>query len=405
LSFKINSPAFNEGKAVILTSLINKIGSIGLMLIPILLIEKKIPSRESSMVMSVVRFISVLGPLISGYISDKIGLKKSLLLAYFCSAFGLIFIPHQTHFILLSLFGIFIQLGNAYGNIVIRLLLSHTVSSQNQKEALGWVRLVVNLGQLISYALSSIVYKFGTMIFFLFDGLTSILALVYAFFKINFDGSNKKDSTKKQAQSSNQSLKQILLELKNSKNTFYFYSYALVLSLFTFLYDLFFAGVIAKLKIIYPNEGLKFFSYAMLLNTFFCMIFAIRATKIFSNIFSSMVLCMSLMIASVLIGINWVSSVWVVVVVSLLGTFAEIIYGALSHYVLLKLNPSSSSEGLVYSTAIFINGLGKVLAAMTIFPLIIYSKTNTLIIIIASLAFLISIFLLFKSKNFLEKIS
>ncbi len=381
------SEAFRESLPVIITSLVNKIGTIGLSLVPLLLVERHFSTMQSSAVMSGIRSVMLFGTVLSGIISDSIGYKKSILLAYAFSAVGLILLPVQKTYVMIAVFGMIAQFGHTMGNTNLRLILAHTVSRKNQKEAFGWIRVVNNLGQVFSYLLAMFVSSLGIPFLMIFDGLTSIAAFFY--------GMKSLPSGKSEA---------VLADEKTQSGSgatelFPFIAFALVVSIWSFLYDLFFVGVAAKIKVIYPADGIRYFAIVMFVNTIICAGLAVWSTRVFKDAVKSFGLSLLLTVAGIAIALFAVQDLRFVILGSLLATFGEVIYGAVAHFVLIRLNPGRKRAGLYYSNALFVANLGRILAAAVCFPLIVYTEDYSLIAWLMTALTALGAWLLFASRK------
>lgn len=373
LKDKISSEAFQESIPVIVTSFINKIGTIGISLIPLLLVEKHFSSAQSSTVMSLIRSVMLFGIILSGFISDRIGLKRSVLSAYGFSVVGLSLLPFQNTFMLVAVCGMIAQFGHTMGNVNIRLILSETVSRKNQKEAFGWIRVVNNLGQVFSYFLAMLATGYGITVLMLFDGFTSLMAMFYGTKKLP---GTKSDNVKKDEANAKEDA------TPHSNSLFAFVSFAIVVSIWSFLYDLYFVGVAAKMKLIFPETGIRYFSFAMLMNTALCAGLAVWSTKVFKDVMKSFTLSLVVTAVAVVIALFNVHSLFLILFGSLFATFGEIIYGSLAHFVLIRTNPSKENANLYYSSALFIANIGRIIAAAVCFPLIVYTENYTKIYLI-----------------------
>src|SRR5688500_12282731 len=96
---------FLKARSLYLTSFANKCLNIGLVLIPMLLVEQELSTTTSSWVMGLVKTAAVTGSILGGWFSDRIGLKQTLVLAFFLSALGLFALPLTTNVVLLCVAG------------------------------------------------------------------------------------------------------------------------------------------------------------------------------------------------------------------------------------------------------------------------------------------------------------
>jgi MFS family permease len=132
---------------------VNKIGSIGLSLIPVLLVQKHIHDKDASVTLSAIRFMLIFGTLTSGFLTDRFGTRKVILASFLLSALGLGLLPFAGAVALIAVYGMLAQFGDGLLRVPLRALLGETVEVQHQQEALGWLRVAMNFGQVFSFAI------------------------------------------------------------------------------------------------------------------------------------------------------------------------------------------------------------------------------------------------------------
>src|SRR6185503_16512821 len=88
-----NKTAFEQSRPLLLTSFTNKMGSIGLSLIAILLVEKGATTAQGSFVLACLKAMIVTGTLVGGALSDRVGPRTLVLGAFLLSAIGLAGLP------------------------------------------------------------------------------------------------------------------------------------------------------------------------------------------------------------------------------------------------------------------------------------------------------------------------
>src|SRR4051812_41200248 len=84
---------FKRTLPVTLTSFVNKAGTIGLSIIPVVLVERKISVDQSAWIMGSIQAASLVGVLGGGWLSDVLGLRGTLLLSFLISGLGLAAVP------------------------------------------------------------------------------------------------------------------------------------------------------------------------------------------------------------------------------------------------------------------------------------------------------------------------
>src|SRR5262245_14549889 len=85
--------AFRQSLPVLLTSLVNKSGAIGLSVLPMLLVDGHYSSAQSSLAMTVVKGCTVVAILGSGWVGDRVSLRATVLGALVLEGVGLLAMP------------------------------------------------------------------------------------------------------------------------------------------------------------------------------------------------------------------------------------------------------------------------------------------------------------------------
>jgi predicted MFS family arabinose efflux permease len=355
--------AFRQSLPVLLTSLVNKSGSIGLSLLPVLLVERGTPTDQSSLAMGIVRagsFFAILG---AGWMGDTAGLRATLLLSFGLAALGFALLPlHLGYWVFLAA-GLTAQVGHAATNSTIRLLLTQVVERRHHKEALGWMRTVNNLGQVLSFGLATLTARLGAGILVWFDGLTSLLALAAgAKLLPKREGKGTRAPSLGAVPGANG---------ERPAGWWPFIGCTLIITSWNFMYELFMAGVAGRLKLVYPDEGLRIFSGLMVVNTVLCAGLAVVAARVLNRVVPCLVLGVALTSSGLALAVARTESVGLLFVSMLLLTLGEVVYGALAQFLLIRSVPPSKRENTVYSLAIVTANLGRVIAAALAFPLVV----------------------------------
>lgn len=357
------SPAFRQSRPVLLTTFTNKIGSIGLSLITILLVNRGVSTEKGTIVLSTLKITMLAGTLGAGLLSDRFNSRTLVLAALLMSTIGLGLLPFQTGIVAILFFGMLAQFAEALLTVVQRILLMDQVDFAHQKEALGWMRMVNNFAQIFSFSFAALGARFGLTPLMLFDSATSLSA-----FAIGRKILPHRDGPSE----SGKGLGADKVGGHASKWTFY--CYALVLMGWAFFYELFLAGGAGRLEILHPGEGLRRFSTAMILNTILCAGFAVKATKFFHKPWIATIGGMLLTAFGTLLAVwGMTSQLWVYVGMLFL-TFGELMVGAVSQYTLIRLTPGTSTAGFYYSLGMTLLLIGRILGAAAAFPLLVHAS-------------------------------
>lgn len=359
--------SFREGSPVILTQFINKLGNVGMSLLPILLVDRAYSTETSAWVMTWIKGSFPLAFLVAGWLTDRVSLRTVILLAYVLMGAGMGLIPFAPTAAVIVVFGILARFGEVMANQSVRMLLTESVSLRNQKEALGWMRFAVNLAQIFAYGLGAAVAMVGVAPLMVFDGITALLAAVFGYRRLPAVPAARSLPSDGEPER----------RLRSFDVFFPLASVALIFAGWTFLYDLFITGIAGKLEVLHPGNGLRLFSAAMVVNTVLCALLAVKASRVLSNpakVFPSGLL---LTAAGLLIAAYGAQREWLVFVGVLFVTLGEVTLGALGQFTLIRLLPGKKNSGSVYSLAMIVMQTGRVLGASLAFPWIVGTQDYT----------------------------
>lgn len=350
-----------QSMPVLITSMVNKSGAIGVSILPMLLVEGRYSTAESSLAMSLVKGSTVVATLASGWFSDTIGLRATVLCSFLCAAVGFGFLPVDLGFAALVAAGVIAQLGITSVNGSLRLLLTRTVEWHHQKEALGWMRFANSLAQVLSFGLGTLAATLGARLLIWFDGLTSLMAFALGVRILpRTDASRRLDPAIPDSPGN-----------PNKGSWPAFVGAALLLTGWSFTYEFFLVGIAGRLKVIYPEEGLRIFSVLMVFNTLLCAAWAVAAARALARVVPSLFIGIILGSAGVILSVWRSGSLAALFAAALLMTLGEIIYGALGQLLLIRAVPPSRRENTLYASGMLVTQLGRLAAAGLAFPLIV----------------------------------
>lgn len=356
------TPAFRQSRPVLLTAFTNKVGSIGLSLIAILLVNRGVTTGQGAFVLTALKTVMLAGTLAGGALSDRIDSRTLVLAALLLSASGLGFLPFQSSLWLILLFGVLAQFAEALMNVVQRIQLMDQVDHEHQKEALGWMRMVNNFAQIFSYSIAALGSGLGVTPLMLFDSSTSLAAFFLG-----------RAVLPRAAAAKGRGLSGTPGAAAAAKSAFF--RCALVLMGWSFFYELFLAGGAGRLEVLHPGQGLHRFSTMMILNTVLCAAFAVQATRLFREAWRAMTGGMLLTAAGVLVAVWGMSSQLWVFGGMLLITLGEMMIGAVAQYTLMRLTPGDRNAGFYYSLGITLMQCGRIAGASLAFPLLIHAES------------------------------
>ena len=356
---------FRKSLPLLLTTLVNKSGSIGITLLPILLVEGHYSTAQSSFVMSVVKGTTLVSTVLSGFLSDLVGFRVVLLGSFLLATVGLFMLPLSLGLVVLTLAGVISQLGITSVNTSTRLLLTRTMARTEQKEALGWMRFVNNLGQIFSYGLATLTASLGAKVLIWFDAFTSLFAFVLGWRVL----------PKKEKNSDLPIGPPDASGTKRAVNWWPFVGCTFLITGWYAMYEFFVVGIAGLLEVTHPDQGLRIFSMLMVLNTVLCAALAVVASRFLTQVVPSLALGVLLTAAGVILAAWQTHDIALLFVSALFLTLGEVIYGALGQFLLIRSVPASARENTVYSSAILVANVGRMVAAGLAFPLIIDAKS------------------------------
>jgi MFS family permease len=359
----LRSPSFQQSRPVLLTTFTNKVGSIGLSLISILLVKRGVSTGEGSLVLTTLKMTLLAGTLVGGALTDRFRSRTLVLTALLLSAFGLGLLPFPRSIWLILGLAVVAQFAEALMNVVQRLLLMDQVDFAHQREALGWLRMVNNFAQIFSFSVAALGAKLGVTPLMLFDSGTSLGAF--------FLGRRLLPTVNRRASGEGLSG----AAKSNAPSPSAFYRCAVVLMGWSFMYELFLEGGAGRLEVLHPGEGLRRFSMMMIFNTVLCSAFAIKATRVFRHSWNAICGGVTLTAAGVMVAAWGMQSQGWVFGGNFLITLGELMVGAVSQYTLMRLTPGDRNSGFYYSTGLTLMQSGRILGAAAAFPLLIHAAT------------------------------
>lgn len=358
--FDTDSEALRQSRPVLLTVFTNKVGSIGLGLVSILLVERGVTTGQGTFALSALRVTSVAATLIGGALSDRVGARAMVLWALALSAVGLGLMPFPRALWLVVAFGVCAQAADSLLNLSQRLLLMEQVEPRHQKESLGWMRMVSNFALIFSYGAGSLGARLGVAPLMVFDAGTSLGAFFVGRRVLPRAARNPALPSEEGASSGGGSLVAFL-------------ACSAVLAGWGFFYEMFLQGGAGRLEILHPGQGLLRFSTMMVLNTILCAALSVRATKYFERSWHAIAGGIALIAVGILTA-TWgmANQVWVFFGM-LLISLAEVMFAAVAQYALIRLTPGGRSAGFYYSAGLTLAQCGRIAGAALAFPLMIHA--------------------------------
>jgi MFS family permease len=340
-------------RSLLIPTLVNKSGAIGLSLLPMLLIDKGLSASDSSIVMAVVKASAVIGVFLGASLTDHFVTKRIILASFLVSAVGMLFLPFSNVFISICLFGSLSNIGQTMFPNASQLMFKKILQPHERQEAVAWLRSVNNFGHVLSYSMGVLFAASGTVGFMLFDGVTSLMAL--------FIGN--KTLPDDHEHSVRVSVNSVSSE--SEWNPRGFWLTAVMVGCFAFFYELFMDSSAVKLRGYYGTEGLGIFSQMMLINTVLCALLSVKASQLIKNPVHALPIGMSLaLIACITLKSD---HKFILYLGAFILTMGEVIFFSLSSFVLISLMPGSKRSGSVFGVATLIPIFAKTVGAASSF--------------------------------------
>jgi len=355
---------FKKSFPLTFTSFVNKSCQIGMSLLPMILVDRRVGTLQSSLLMGVVKGSTLAGPWASGRACDRWGMKAVLLAAFALSALGLSGMAFSHWIPLLALSAIVAQLGDSAFSPPARILLTRLVSPSERQESIGWLRTANNLGQIFSYTLGALLSGLGIPLLVFMDGLSSLFAFCLGF-KILPRSQNKKNAQAEATPKENPTAQ------VTDRQKRLLWLATLLITGFSFIYELYMTGSAALFRMHFGAAGLRVFSIAMVVNTVLCTIFAVIASRFLKNPNFCLPVGLILTALGAAVATEFHEHLYAILGGMFILTVGEILYGALGQYVLIQMAPAGARQGAFYGTSVMIQASGKIFGSALAFPLVV----------------------------------
>ncbi len=350
--------AFLQSLPVTLTSFVNKSGDIGMRLFPMLLVERQIGTHDASITMALVKGTTVVAALIGGYLGDKLGHKATIIISFVLAAIGMFIMPFSHSAAVICFAGMLTTFGHGLFTAPLRILLVHTVPAGMRQEALAWLRSGNNGAVMIASSIAYVTSGVGLAVLFLFDAVTSAIAVVLGYLHL------PKDRPLLRAVNTHEEARD---PTRRPWRYATFFCVSFIISLFALQSELFYVATTAQAKMSFGARGVEVYSQVVMLNTLFCMIFAVYASRWIKNI--RFAFTAGLILQAV--GLIWftlqrdkMSAYFFSVLFQTLG---ELVFTSMAQFLLLQIIPKGPREGRIYSIALVIQLSGKALGGALAF--------------------------------------
>jgi MFS family permease len=313
---------------VLLVGFTNRIASIGLSLVPILLVQKNFSTHDSALVMSVIKFSAVIMMLIGGYLSDVFSAWFLCVVSFFCMGLGMMGLPFVETASWMIVCGVISQFGDSLNKLSLRWIVQKSVEPKDRQVSIGWLRMINNAAQVIAYCFGLLVNQLGVVTLMLMDAITSILAGTLSL-KILPRTSHAilrhdRDEKKSELTSQGSRFHWKSFDPHVLKNVILF---SFIMFSWNFMYELIMTGLAARIEKIHAGNGIRIFSLIMMINTVLCALFAVKASHFFKR--AEVVLPIGILgtVLGFWVSVQWIDSLVCLLLGSFLYTLAEVALG------------------------------------------------------------------------------
>lgn len=362
---------FHQALPITFTSFVNKIGDIGIRVLPMLLVQINASANESSLAMSVTKGSAILSTFFGGWLSDRIRARSIIMLSFLLSAVGMLCLAGTKDLTFIIISATLASFGQGLFASPLRLLLFETTEPGKRQEALAWLRSGNNAAVMTASAVSYLLAGVGLAGLFLFDATTSLIAIIAGFRLLPRGPADSTTNSKPSAMTSQ-------TDSKAQDSTYFkFASLALLVALFTLLCELFFVSAAALAQKQFGNSGIKIFSLCFMINTGLCMLLSVKASRMITNAKFSFSFSIISQAAALILLLLFPARAECYFIAILLQTTGEIIFASMSQYSLMKKLPDKKRQGTIYSVALLMQQFAKMLAAALAFQLVGHSIKKT----------------------------
>jgi hypothetical protein len=139
---------------------------------------------------------------------------------------------------------------------------------------------------------------------------------------------------------------------------------------FNFFYELFMAGSAIKFQIAFGADGVSYFARAMVLNTILCTALSVFASRHLNNPVWALPCGLMMVALSCWLGLSGETDVHRLMSATLLFTLGEIVFTAMSGFLLYRLIPPVRNRGTFFGGVLVLQNSGRILGAAIAFPFV-----------------------------------
>lgn len=368
------SPALRSASPLLAVTLVNRMASIALAVLPALLVEREAGVLLASLTMGISRSGGILGNLLSGPVADRYGLRPTMVAAMVLSACGVGAMAWPGPLGLLVAGAFVAQAGIGMFPSAVRLMLVAMVPLASQREALAWQRATANLGLVVSFSLGALFgggYIAGLL---LLDASASLVGAVLAW--------------------------RLLPAAKVASAPWArgtgpvvwmpFVWTTAILGWWNLMYELYLSASAAQLRLALGPQGVSWYSGVMVLNVVGCAFLGVVVARWIDRPQISVPVGFVLLVAGAALGVAFPTRLGCVAGGMVLATIGELVYVSTIQFVWMSLVPDVPRRATVFSVAMTATFVMRAAGGALAFPLIVESAHPSATMVILGVPGLLS---------------
>lgn len=351
------SPALRASAPLLAVTLVNKMASIALSLLPALLVEREAGVALAAATMGISRTGGIFGNLLSGPIADRWGLKATLLGSMGLGGLGVACMALDGPLGLLVAGAFLAQIGMGMFPTAVRLMLVAMVPLAAQREALAWQRSTANLGLVMSFGLGAILGGHHVGWLLVLDASASLLGAFLAWRLLPSAS---------------------VASAPWSRGTGpvvwgpFLWATA-ILGWWNLTYETYLTSSAAQLRLVLGPEGVSWFSMVMVLNTVGCAVLGVAVARWIDRPQLSVPVGFAMLVVGASLGVAFPTALGWVAAGMALATAGELVYVATAQFVWMTLVPDVPRRATVFSAAMTATFVMRAIGGALAFPVIVES--------------------------------
>jgi MFS family permease len=339
---------------LLLVTLVNKMASLALSLLPALLVEREVGVGAAALAMGVSRAASIGGTLLSGLLADRFGLKPTLVGSLILAGAGGAAMILDGPLLLLVAGASLAQTGMGMFPMATRLLLVSMVPVEHQRVGLAWQRTTANGGLILAFTMGALLGEHVGLLLAL-DAGSSLLAAALAWGLV--------PATRHEGKGR--------IRAEGSAGWGIFLWATLLVGWWNLTYEAYLTATAAQLRLALGPDGVSWYSTVMILNVVGCTALGLLVARWIDEPRWSIPAGMLLLLLGAAVGVARPDLVWQVAAGMALATAGELVFTATSQFVWMTLVPASPRQATVFSAAMTFTFLLRATGAALAFPLVV----------------------------------